>query len=414
MNTDSSQAIERLAADFQHHPFELYATLRAEGPAREFVMPHGAKVWMVTRYTDVRALLSDPRTSKDGRRMNYMFAHHAGAAVDADDEVGVGFDDELSAHMLNSDPPRHTRLRTLVSKAFTSRRMEAFRPRIEQVVSDLLDSMQGKDEVDLITAFATPLPITVISDLLGVPQEDREVFRMWANKLVGAGHDPDEVADASSKVIDYSNHLIDDKRAHPGDDMVSALVRASDDGDRLTQGELVAMIFLLVVAGHETTMHTLGNAVYALLTHPDELARLRADLSLMPAAVDELIRYDGGVGVATFRFTVADITLGKVTIPSGEILVLSLSSANRDGEHFPDPDRLDLDRHPVGSLSFGHGIHYCIGAPLAKLQAEIALSRLITHYPGMRLAVEPDQLQWENSNLMRGLAQLPVLLTPPA
>lgn len=408
MESGSAQ-IERLPADFMHHPYEMYERLRAEGPAREVVMPHGVKVWMVTRYADVRSLLADARISKDGRRMNEMFARHSGVELEEEEETeGAGFDDDLSAHMLNSDPPRHSRLRKLVGKAFTAHRMEGLRPRITQVVDELLDGIADKGEADLIESFATPLPITIISDLLGVPIEDREIFRMWATTLVGSGHDPEEVAEASGKVIEYSNGLIEAKRVNPGEDMLSALVQVSEDGDALTRSELVAMIFLLVVAGHETTMHTLGNAVHSLLTHPDQLETLRANPALMPGAADELMRYDGGVGVATFRFTKEDIALDGVTIPAGEVVVLSLGSANRDGAKFEDPDRLDITRHPLGNLAFGHGIHYCIGAPLAKLEVEIGLGRLINRFPDMRLAAEPQQLRWKNSNLMKGLVTLPV------
>jgi cytochrome P450 len=394
------------------HSFELFARLRSEGPAKEVVMPHGVKVWIVSRYAEVRKLLTDPRVSKDGRRMNEMFARHSGEPIDEDGATGAGFDDDLSAHMMNSDPPRHTRLRTLVSKAFTTRRMEGLRPRIEQVVGELLDAVADGREVDLIETFAVPLPITIIFDLLGIPHWDREAFQGWAATLVGAGKDPDEVTEASRQVIEYANELINAKRANPGDDLVSALVRVSDGGDRLSQNEVVAMIFLLVVAGSETPTNQLGNAIYSLLTHPGELAKLRADLSLMPAAVDELMRFDGGVGTASFRFTVADVELGDVVIPAGEIVVLSLSSANRDSAHFPEADRLDLNRHPVGGLAFGHGIHYCVGAPLAKLTLSIALSQLITRFPELRLAVPVERLRWHHSSLVRGLVELPVALRP--
>jgi cytochrome P450 len=412
MGASPSTTIEQLAEDFMQHPFELFERLRAGGPAHEIVMPHGAKVWMVTRYDDVRALLTDPRVSKDGRRMNEMFNRHSGAPVEDEEPTGPGFDDDLSAHMMNSDPPRHTRLRTLVSKAFTAKRMQNLRPRIEQVTGELLDAMADSAELDLVSAFTMHLPVTILFDLLGIPQQDRDVFREWANKLVGAGHDPDEVAEASRQLIDYANALIDAKRVNPDEALVSALVRVTDDGDRLTQSELVAMIFLLVVAGSETPMNQLGNAVYHLLTHRDELSKLRADLSLMPAAVEELMRFDGGVGTASFRFTAADVTVGDVVIPAGEIIVLSLSSANRDSAHFADANRLDLNRRPRGALAFGHGIHYCIGAPLAKLTMEIGLSRLITRYPDLRLAAEPQQLQWKNSTLVHGLTALPVLVSP--
>ncbi len=411
MTRSPSPTIERIPEDFMQHSFELFARLRAEGPAREVVMPHGAKVWIVTRYHDVRALLTDPRISKDGRRMNEMFARHSGQVVD-EESADPGFDDDLSAHMMNSDPPRHTRLRTLVSKAFTSRRMEDLRPRIEQVTEDLLDAMADQREVDLISAFAMHLPVTIIFDLLGIPLQDRDAFREWATKLVGAGHDPEDVAEASRQLIEYANALIDSKRAHPDEALVSALVRVTEDGDRLTQSELVAMIFLLVIAGSETPVNQIGSAVYHLLTNPSELAKLRADPSLMPMAVEELLRYDGGVGTASFRFTAADIPVGGVVIPAGEMVVLSLNSADRDSAHFPDPDRLDLNRDPRGALAFGHGIHYCIGAPLAKLVLQIGLSGLITRYPDLRLATEPQLLRWKNSTLVHGLVELPVLLSP--
>lgn len=416
MSDSQSVTIERLPDDFMQHSFEIFARLRAEGPARQVVMPHGATVWLVTRYDDVRALLTDPRISKDGHRMSEMFARHSGpaaAAGPAAEDGGAddpGFDDVLSAHMMNSDPPRHTRLRTLVSKAFTAGRMEALRPAIERITGELLDTMAGESEVDLITAYAMPLPFSVIFDLFGIPHRDRDAFRRWATVLVGAGHDPGEVAEASRQLIEYANALIDAKRATPDDGLVSALVRVTDDGDRLTQSELVAMIFLLVIAGTETPANQFGNAVYHLLTNPGELARLQADPALMPAAVEELLRYDGGVGTASFRFTTADIPLGDVVIPAGEMVVLSLNSADRDSSRFADADRLDLDRNPRGILTFGHGVHYCIGAPLAKLMLEIGLSGLITRYPGLRLAVPPGELRWKNSTLVHGLVALPVVL----
>jgi cytochrome P450 len=414
VEAESPQLIDRVPADFMQDPYELLGKFRERGSVHEVVFAHGAKVWLVTRYDEVRALVNDPRVSKDGRRMNELFARHSGAAGEQEDEeaAGVGFDDDLAAHMLNSDPPRHTRLRALVSKAFTAQRVEKLRPRIEQVADRLLDAFEGRSEVDLVGEFAVRLPITIICELFGMPEEDREDFRLWSRKLVGAGQDPDEVADASKKVVDYANALIDAKRANPGDDMVSTLVRVTDGGDRLTQGELVAMIFVLVVAGHITTIYSIGNAAANLLTHPAELAKLRADLSLMSAAVDELLRFDGPSGVGTFRFTTDEIPIGEAVIPAGQILALSWHSANRDSSHFPDADRLDINRHPLGGMAFGHGIHYCIGVPLAKMQIEIALSRLITRYPDLRLAVEPEQLRWENGALLRGLVALPVLVSP--
>jgi cytochrome P450 len=414
VESESVDVVERVPADFMQDPYGLLKEYREKGPVHEVVWAHGAKVWLVTGYDEVRALTNDPRVSKDGRRMNELFARHSGLAVEAEssDGAGPGFDDDLAAHMLNSDPPRHTRLRGLVSKAFTPQRVAKLRPRIEQVVEELLDAFEGRPEVDLVPEFAVRLPITIICELCGMQEADREDFRQWSLKLVGAGQDPDEVARASQLMVDYAHTLIDGKRAAPGDDLISELVQVTDGTDRLTQGELVSMIFVLAVAGHITTIYSIGNALANLLMHPTELARLQADPALMPAAVDELLRFDGPSAVGTFRFTREAISVGDTVIPAGEILALSWHSANRDDSHFRDADLLDLTRRPVGSMSFGHGLHYCIGVPLAKMQIEIALSRLITRYPRLRLAVEPEELRWDHSALLRGLLALPVRLSP--
>ena len=413
MESESLDVVERVPADFMQNPYDLLREYREKGPVHEVVWAHGAKVWLVTGYDEVRALANDPRVSKDGRRMNELFARHSGMAVEQEsEEAGPGFDDDLAAHLLNSDPPRHTRLRALVSKAFTPQRVERLRPRVEQVVDQLLDAMQGRDEVELMEEFAVPLPLTIICELCGMAEADRANFRQWSLRLVGAGQDPDEVTRASQLMVDYANSLIDGKRAAPGEDLISQLVQVSDDGDRLSQGELVSMIFVLAVAGHITTIYSIGNAVANLLTHPAELARLRTDPALMPAAVDELLRFDGPSAVGTFRFTKEAIPVGDTVIPAGEILALSWHSANRDSSHFTDADRLDLGRRPVGIMSFGHGLHYCIGVPLAKMQIETALSRLLSRYPDLRLAVEPEDLRRDNGALLRGLLALPVRLTP--
>ena len=395
------------------NPYDLLKEYRERGPVHEVVWAHGAKVWLVTGYNEVRALVNDSRVSKDGRRMNELFARHSGMTVQSGQEdAGPGFNDDLAAHMLNSDPPRHSRLRALVSKAFTVQRVERLRPRVEQVVDRLLDSFDGRAEVDLVEDFAIGLPITIICDLCGIPEADRADFRQLSLKLVGAGQDPDEVVHASEKMLAYAGSLIDAKRAAPADDMISELVRVSDGVDHLTQGELIGLIFMLSVAGHIGTTYSIAGAVANLLTHPEQLERLRADASLLPAAIDELLRYDGPSGVGTFRFTTADISVGDTVIPAGEILALSWHSANRDSSHFADADRLDLGRRPTGSLAFGHGVHYCIAVPLAKMQIEVALARLFGRYPHVRLAVEPEELRWNSSALLRGLVALPVLLGP--
>jgi len=407
MDNVMAPVMEKIPGDFMHEPYRLYARLRHEGPPREVIMPNGVKVWMVTRYNDVRAILTDPRISKDGRRINELFARHSGATEEAS-----SYDDELSAHMLNSDPPRHERLRKLVGKAFTARRVELLRPRVEHIADELLDRMAGRPQADLIADYAMPLPISVITELLGVPVEDREPFRLRASTLVGSHHSADDVAAASVAVIDYAGRLIEAKRSAPGDDLLSAMVQVRADGDRLTDGELVAMVFLLVAAGHETTMSTLGNAIHSLLRNPDQLAKLKADPDLLTTtAFDELVRYDAGVSLATFRFTTSAIPLDGVTIPAGEIVVVSLGSAGRDARRFADADRLDLTRRINSSLAFGKGLHYCIGAPLGRMEVEIAIGRLLSRYPDLRLTVDPTELTWKPSNLMHALVALPVTLS---
>jgi cytochrome P450 len=411
MVAEAPAVLERLPDDFMQRPYEILERYRDAGPVHHVIFPHGADVWLVTRYDDVRQLLSDARVSKDGRRMNEMFARHTGTFVE-DEKPDVGFDDELSQHMLNTDPPRHTRLRGLVSKAFTLRRMEAFRLRIHELVDQMLDSMAGRDEVDLVGEYSQPLPIIVICDLLGIPFADRKSFERWAIELVGAGQDPEVVEAASQGVMAYARSIIEAKRANPGDDMMSELLRGKED-DRLTDDELVQMFFLYTVAGHITSQHTLSNGILSLLAHPAELAKLRSDPSLVPAAIDELMRYDGGVGVATFRFTAEEVTVGDVTIPPGEILALSILSAHRDERRFPHADQLDVERRPNGVLGFGHGHHFCIGQPLAKIQTEVALTKLLARYPQLRLRIPVGELRWESSTLLRGLIELPVSVVGP-
>jgi cytochrome P450 len=408
MDAETLATLEHVPEDFMQRPYEVLEEYRRRGPVHHIVFPHGAAVWLITKYDDVRNLLADPRVCKDGRRMNELFVKQSGLP---DTEEGVGFDDELSQHMLNSDAPRHTRLRSLVSKAFTLRQMENYRSRMGEVVDELLAQIEGKQEIEMVGEFALPLVINVICDVLGIPNDDRETFRRWAVELVGAGQPPEVVEAASKNVMAYSERVIDDKTENPADDLISGLIKGRDDqGDKLTRQELVAMIFLFTVAGHVTSMHTIANAVHSLLTHPDQFEKLKADMSIMPRAIDELMRFDSAVAVATFRFTGDEVTVGGQTIPEGEILALSLSSAHRDDDRFPDGNALDLDRKPNGVLGFGHGPHFCIGQPLAKIQTEIALTKLFTRYPHMTMLTPSHELRWESSTLLRGPITLPIAL----
>ncbi len=379
-------------------PHPGYAALREQDPVRLVTLPSGFKAWLVTRYADVRQALTDPRLSKD----EALRAQLAVLSFPRDVEAN------MNNHMLNADPPDHTRLRKLVSAAFTARRVEAMRPRIQEIADSLLDDLARRDEADLLDAFAFPLPIQVICELLGVPGEDRGDFREWSNAIVSGTVAGDRLLPAAESMVAYLRGLIEQKRAEPTDDLLSALIAARDGSDRLTGGELSSMVFLLLVAGHETTVNLIGNAVHSLLTHPDQFAALRADPSLLPGAIEEFLRYESPVETATFRITTEPVEIGGVTVPANQVVLLSLLSANRDADHFDEAGALDIRREDGHHLAFGHGIHYCLGAPLARIEAQIALGSLLDRFPGLELAESPDELRWRQGVLMRGLRQLPV------
>jgi len=318
----------------------------------------------------------------------------------------------LELHMLNSDPPDHERLRKLVNKAFTARRVEQLRPRISVITAGLLDDMSAQQEVDLLTAFAFPLPVTVICELLGVPVADRDQFRAWSATIVSESVSPEVAQDHITAMIGYFRNLLAARRRAPADDLLSDLISARDDTDRLSEDELLSMAWLLLVAGHETTVNLIAGGVLALLLNPGELARLRADPALLGGAVEELLRYVSPVNDATFRFAAEPLEIDGVPIGPGEVVLVALSGANRDPSRYPHPEGLDVGRDSGGHLAFGHGIHYCLGAPLARLEAEIAFRGLLERFGSMTLAVPPDALRWRPSSLIHGLESLPVRLVP--
>ncbi|MBB2934059.1 cytochrome P450 [Amycolatopsis bartoniae] len=391
----------QLDQDFIQNPHAVYERLRTESPVRPVAMPRGLKAWLVTGYAEARALLADPRLSKDNKRVRELFAVHRGA--------DSAFVSSLAAHLLNMDPPDHTRLRKLVNKAFTVRTVSRLRPRVEQIADELLAAMPEDGRVDLLNAFAFPLPITVICELLGIPTTDRDDFRAWSNTIVSAAT-PEQLRSHGTALSEYLTKLIAAKRAEPTEDLLSDLVHVSEAGDQLSEVELISMAFLLLVAGHETTVNLIGNSVRALLERPDQLAALRADPSLLPGAVEEFLRFEGPVNIATLRFTTEPVEVGGTVIPADQFVLISLLSANRDGEKFAEPDTLDVTRPAGGHLAFGHGIHYCVGAPLARLEAEIALGKLLDRFDTIELDGEPAGLRWRDSTLMRGLETLPVRL----
>ena len=389
--------VEYLGAEYFQDPYSAHARLRAQRPVSPVIMPGGMPAWLVTGYVEARAALTDPRLRK----------RPPGWRPQRDSTFAA-----LDMHMLNSDPPDHERLRRLVNKAFTARRVERLRPRITTITTELLDDMSTRPEVDLLASFTFPLPITVICELLGVPAEDRDDFRTWSATAV-SDTAPLELSQAhADALVHYFKALLAAKRHEPADDLLSDLIAARDAGDRLSENELVSMAFLLLVAGHETTVNLIASGTLALLLNPGELARLRAEPSLIGGAVEELLRYVNPVNHATYLFAAEPVEIGGARIGRGDVVIVTLSSANRDSSRYADPDRLDLGRETSGHLAFGHGIHYCLGAPLARLEAEIAFSQLLARFGSMRLAVPAESLRWRPSTLIHGLESLPVRLFP--
>jgi cytochrome P450 len=310
--------------------------------------------------------------------------------------------------MLHADPPDHTRLRRLVQKAFTPRRA-ALRPRAEEIAAGLLDEMAAApgDVTDLLGAYARPLPIAVLCELLAIPEADRA----WIAVTVAAYDDREQHQRVERELAAYFAELIAARRSEPGDDLVSALVCDGDAAGGLTGNELLSTVFLLVMAGFDTTVNLIASGTLALLTHPEEKTRLRQDPSLLPAAVEELLRFTNPVNHANDRFTTEDVPVGDVVIPAGEWVFPAISSADRDPARFPDPGRLDLGRDTSGHVAFGHGIHHCLGAPLARMEAEVAFGALLARFPRISLALRPSELRWRPVSLMNGLESLPVRLT---
>jgi cytochrome P450 len=383
-------------------PHPALAALRESAPVHRVDMRMGLPVWMVTRYDDVLAALSDPRLSND--------PHHASALT----EVMRG--DFLSRSMIGADPPEHTRLRRLVSKAFTARRVEGLRPRVQEITDALLDRITPRGSADLVAEFALPLPVTVIGELLGVPEADRDRFRTWTDEMLDRPFDfrsdMARVRAARERMHGFLADLVADKRAHPADDLLTDLVETTDEGERLDAQELLAMAFLLLIAGYVTTVSLIGNGTLALLRHPDQLDRLRADPSLVPQAVEELLRFDGPVSPGLTRYALEDLEIGGVRIPRGDVVLLAIAAADRDPHRFPDPDLLDVGATDPGHLAFGHGVHYCLGAPLARLEGQVAFAALLARLPDLVLATREDQLRWAGGGVLRGLRELPVTFTP--
>ncbi|MCP3819201.1 cytochrome P450 [Streptomyces sp. A3M-1-3] len=380
-------------ADFTADPYPYYAKLREAGPVHLVHTAEGGRLWLIVGHEEARAALADPRLSKSPATVGATML----------DERVVG------PYLLVLDPPDHTRLRKLVAREFTARRVEELRPRIQRITDGLLDALPAHGRADLVEALAFPLPLTVICELLGVPALDRAAFRRWSNDVV-APTSAEAERTAVTELAAYLDDLIEDKRCSgPADDLLSALIRTrAEDGDRLSAAELRALAYLLLVAGHETTVNLIANGVRALLTHAAQLAALRADFGLLDGAVEEMLRYDGPVETGTARFSREPVPVGGTVIPAGEAVLVGIAAGNRDPARHPAPDRFDIRRPPQGHLAFGHGLHYCLGAPLARLEGRIAVRTLLERCP--ELALDPDggPLDWLPGMLIRGVRRLPV------
>ncbi len=385
-----------MSSEFISNPYPTYAEIQADEPVLQVNERH----WLVTGYAEAKMVLADhKRFVKDYRNA---------VSPEAQVQKPALIEEILYRNMLALDPPDHTRLRNIVGKAFTQQRIAALAPRIQEIADELVDAFPKNGPFDLIDAYAFPLPIIVICELLGIPAEDRDKFRVWSNAFIdGSTNYNQHMLD----FLDYLTRTLHEKRATPQPDLISDLIHAEIDGETLTEQQLYSMIILLIVAGHETTVNLIGNGVLALLQHPDQMTQLRENPDLTEGAIEEFLRYDSPVERATDRYASEDVELGGHLIKQGSYIQLALGAANRDPELADEPANLDILRVASKHLGFGYGIHYCLGAPLARLEGKIAVNTLLQRMPHLQLAVTPDKLKYRHSMVVRGLSSLPVTST---
>jgi cytochrome P450 PksS len=385
------------------NPQAIYARMREEQPIFPTQGPvSGARIWFFTRYDDVVNVLKDQRFIKDIRK---NLAPELARPFLPEDSNPMF--EAIERHLLNLDAPDHTRLRQLVHHAFTPRRVRDLEPRIAAIAEDLLQKMATKSSGDLIEDYAFPLPITVIAEMLGVHADKREKFREWTRALL-FGASEEAALISVMEFVQYINELIDERRERDTDDILSALVRIEENGDRLDHTELLSMVFVLLVAGHETTVNLIANGMLLLFQHPQQMALLKSNPDLMGSALEEMLRYNGPVETPTQRWASQDIEISGVTIAAGDMVLPSLLAANRDPDVFANPDTFDIQRDPNPHVAFGQGVHYCLGAPLARLEGTIAIQALLNRFPEIRLNTSVDRLEWGESILIHGMKALPV------
>ncbi|GAB6989244.1 cytochrome P450 family protein [Paenibacillus pini] len=397
MNSNDTTETALFTKEFTKDPFLTYAKLRKTDPIYRCLFPDGQYGWMITRYEDAVEALKDLRFVKDYYKLN-------------EDEMAhrTAFDQS----MLFSDPPDHKRLRGLVQKSFSVKMIEEMRTRIQEITDELLDEWSGKTSVDLINEFAFPLPIIVICEMLGVPTEDRDKFRIWSTSLIEGpdGDFADEIDQHMDEFFQYLSQRFEIVRRSPGEDLISQLIIAEEEGDKLTEQELYGVVMLLIVAGHETTVNLIGNTILALLEHPEQLQLLIQEPDRIHSAIEESLRYNGPVEFSTSRWVSEDIEFKGKAMKKGELIIIALNSADHDEEKFDNPEQFDITKEKSQHLAFGKGIHLCLGAPLARLEGEIAISSLVQCFPNIKLQMDMDELEWRPGMVVRGVKEIPLFL----
>lgn len=395
--TNANESLKNVlfTKEFTHNPYPVYEKLRQSDPILNLQFPDGRFGWLISNYEQAVEALKDVRFSKDV------------AKAMGQEQTSV-----FSTNMLFSDPPDHKRLRGLVQKGFTPQRIGDMRGHIQEIADNLLDAVSSKDTINLIDEYAFKLPIIVISEILGVPTEDQDKFRVWSNSIIGASNQEmnEQVVQHMNEFIAYLKDWFVKVREQPGDDMISQLVIAENQGDRLSEQELYGVVTLMIIAGHETTVNLIGNGVLALLEHPEQRRLLQEQPELIHSAIEEMLRYNGPVEFSTSRWAAEDMDFHGVHMKKGDLVVIALNSANRDASQFENPDIFDITREKSQHLSFGKGIHLCLGAPLARLEGEIAINTLLRRYPHFELQRDIDELEWRPGMIVRGVKEIPISL----
>lgn len=395
MTTSPSPKEELFTPSFTRDPYPVYEKLRQSDPLFKVMFPDGTYGWLVTTYVDAVDVLKDPRFIKDMTKV-----------------YGPESQSPFTSNMLFSDPPDHKRLRGLVQKAFTPQMINGMRDHIQSIADRLLDKAAGTGHMKLIDDYAFPLPIIVISEILGVPLEDQDKFRIWSNSIIGASNQETEpeVYQHMQEFVEYLRVWFEKVRVNPGEDLISQLIAAEEAGDRLTEQELFGVVTLLIIAGHETTVNLIGNGVLALLEHPEQRRLLQEQPERIHGAIEEMLRYNGPVEFSTSRWAGEEMEFRGRQMQKGDLVIVALDSANRDEQQFSDPDVFDITRERSRHLAFGQGIHLCLGAPLARLEGEIAVNTLLRRFPHLQLQEGVEELEWRPGMIVRGVKEIPLAL----